>query len=614
MHIPDGYLSPSTCAVMYAAVTPFWVVALRKVRSVLSTQMVPTLALFSAFAFVAQMFAVPLFGGTTGHPVGSTLITLVLGFWPAVIGVSITLIVQALFFGDGGITAIGANCFNMAVVMPLAAVAVYRLLSADNASMRRRLWAAAAAGYVSLNVSAFVTAVEFGIQPLLFRTPDGRPLYCPYPLSIAIPGMVLGHLLIAGPAEAVTTVLALRFIASAQPELLTHTEWDSHKRPLWKLWLAFAAFVLATPLGLIATGSAWGEWGKEELQKALGFVPAGIARFSELWRAPIPEYEIPGLGAHAGYVISGLIGVFLVAACAAVLSAAISRGRKARSIKERSLQAVVSAVHESMASERTAAHPGFLQTFEPRLKLLAAAVLILAAASSRSISSVLVVLAGGLAVGAASGVHPLTVLLRSTGVSILFTVAFSIPATLNVITPGDPVFILLQRPAEHPGSTAVPVLFVTRQGLLTACLLILRVAACVTWAWLAIATTRRDLVFASLRRFGVPKVIVETTAMTYRYLVLLLKTAEEMLIALKSRSAGKPRFAQHRTAIGGIIGALVAKASHLSREVHLARISRGYREAGFSTDLPKPKAQDALRFALLIAIGAFAVLLDWRLW
>jgi cobalt/nickel transport system permease protein len=118
LHIPDGYLSPSTCAVMYAAAAPFWVVALRRVRSVLSTQMVPTLALFSAFAFVAQMFAIPLFGGTTGHPVGATLIALVLGFWPAVIGVSITLIVQALFFGDGGITAIGANCFNMAVVMP----------------------------------------------------------------------------------------------------------------------------------------------------------------------------------------------------------------------------------------------------------------------------------------------------------------------------------------------------------------------------------------------------------------------------------------------------------------------------------------------------------------
>jgi cobalt/nickel transport system permease protein len=575
--------------------------------------MVPTLALFSAFAFVAQMFAIPLFGGTTGHPVGATLIALVLGFWPAVIGVSITLIVQALFFGDGGITAIGANCFNMAVVMPFVAVAVYRLLAGGNASMRRRLWAAAAAGYASLNISAFVTAVEFGIQPLLFRAPDGRPLYCPYPLSIAIPGMMLGHLLIAGPAEAVTTALALRFIASAQPELLTHTEWDSPKRPQWKLWLAFAVFVLATPLGLIATGSAWGEWGKEELQKALGFVPAGIAQFSELWKAPIPEYEIPGLGAHSGYVISGLIGVLLVAACAAVLSVALSRGRQQR-LKERSLQAVVSAIHESLASERVAAHPGFLQNVEPRLKLLAAAALILAAASSRSIPSVLMVLAVGIAAGMASGVPPLAVFLRATGISVLFTAAFSLPAILNVITPGDPVLILLQRPAASPESAATPILAVTRQGLLTACLLILRVAACITWAWLAVATTRRDLVFASLRRLGIPKVVVEITAMTYRYLVLLLKTAEEMLIALKSRSAGKPRFTQHRTAIGGIIGALVAKASHLSHEVHLARVSRGYREAGSSIEIPKPGTRDILSFVLLIAVAVFAILLDRRLW
>src|SRR6266568_2945704 len=119
MHIPDGYLSPATCAVMYGAASPFWVLAVRRVRRVLNDRSVPLLAVFAALAFAIMMFNIPVPGGTTAHAVGGTLIAIVLGPWAAVIGVSTALILQALFFGDGGITTIGANCFNMAIVLPL---------------------------------------------------------------------------------------------------------------------------------------------------------------------------------------------------------------------------------------------------------------------------------------------------------------------------------------------------------------------------------------------------------------------------------------------------------------------------------------------------------------
>src|SRR5437764_11721536 len=126
MHIPDGYLSPETCAALYAAAAPFWHVALKRVKLMLNTRVVPTLSVFAAFSFIVMMFNLPLPGGTTGHAVGVGVAAIVLGPWASILAISIAIAIQAIFFGDGGITAIGANCFNMAVVASLAAYVVYR--------------------------------------------------------------------------------------------------------------------------------------------------------------------------------------------------------------------------------------------------------------------------------------------------------------------------------------------------------------------------------------------------------------------------------------------------------------------------------------------------------
>src|ERR1035438_10529284 len=202
MHIPDGYLSPATCAALYGGAAPFWWVGLNRVKKALHTRLVPLLSLFAAFCFVIMMFNLPLPGGTTGHAVGIGLATVVLGPWAAMLAVSIALVIQSLFFGDGGITAIGANCFNMAIVGSLVAYAVYRAVAGRAAlTSTRRVVAAGLAGYCAINLSALCAAIEFGIQPLLYRNAAGAPLYCPYPLAIAIPAMMIGHLTIAGLAE-----------------------------------------------------------------------------------------------------------------------------------------------------------------------------------------------------------------------------------------------------------------------------------------------------------------------------------------------------------------------------------------------------------------------------
>src|SRR5580658_496231 len=221
MHIPDGYLSPATCATLYASSAPFWYVAVQRVKKTLHTRLVPLLSLFAAFSFVIMMFNLPLPGGTTGHAVGIGLATVVLGPWAAMLAVSVAIVIQALFFGDGGITAIGANCFNMAIIGSLVAYAVYRLLAGRSPIQSfRRVVAAGLAGYAAINVSALFAAVEFGIQPLLYHDASGAPLYCPYPLSVAIPAMMLGHLTIAGIAELVVSAGVVAFLQKSDPSLL----------------------------------------------------------------------------------------------------------------------------------------------------------------------------------------------------------------------------------------------------------------------------------------------------------------------------------------------------------------------------------------------------------
>src|SRR5437763_16119477 len=118
MHIPDGYLSPVVSLGAGVVTVPAWAVAVRKVQSVLNQRTVTLLAIFSAFAFTIMMFNIPVPGGTTAHAVGGTLIAIVLGPWAAAIGVSTALIIQALFFGDGGILAIFTNCMNMGIILP----------------------------------------------------------------------------------------------------------------------------------------------------------------------------------------------------------------------------------------------------------------------------------------------------------------------------------------------------------------------------------------------------------------------------------------------------------------------------------------------------------------
>jgi cobalt/nickel transport system permease protein len=318
MHIPDGYLSPATSIILFALVLPFWVIGLRKIRQTMNARSVPLIALMAAFSFVIMMFNVPLPGGTTGHAVGAALAAILLGPETATIAVSIALIIQALFFGDGGILAIGANSFNMAVVIPYVSYAIYQVISRGTPmKSSRRLVGAVLGGWVGVTLGAFFAGFEFGIQPLLFKTADGSPLYAPYPLSVSIPAMVIPHMLVASVVEGVLTALIVAYLQRSNSSLLHPAGVPVEAgaggglgRLRW-MWAGLVVLVLVSPLGLLAPGTAWGEWGTEELAKmGLKAVPAGLEKLSTLWGAPLAGYDLPLLGnANLGYLLSAVLGI-----------------------------------------------------------------------------------------------------------------------------------------------------------------------------------------------------------------------------------------------------------------------------------------------------------------
>ena len=337
MHIPDGYLSPLTCALMAVMALPFWVRGVQTLREKMNARNISLVALFAAFSFVVMMFNVPLPGGTTGHAVGGALAAIILGPEIATIAISVALVIQAFFFGDGGILALGANCFNMAVVLPYVSYAVYQAIARNMPlNSKRRVVGAALGGWAGLTVASFFAAVEFGVQPLLWHTADGTPLYAPYPLSVSIPVMVIPHALVASVVEGAVTALVIAYLMRANRPALEMVnkaqiaaETGSFAR--WRAaWIGLAGLVVFTPLGLLAPGTAWGEWSAQKLAGlGLASVPKGLAQLSGLWTAPMPGYNVPALGnAQSAYLLSAVVGMLMTVGLAWLFSMLATRAKK----------------------------------------------------------------------------------------------------------------------------------------------------------------------------------------------------------------------------------------------------------------------------------------------
>jgi cobalt/nickel transport system permease protein len=354
VHIPDGYLSPQTCAVGFAVAVPALAVAAANVHRRVKTRHVPTLAMLAAVSFLIMMFNVPIPDGTTAHAVGGALVAILLGPWAAVIAVSVALAFQALLFGDGGVLAYGANVVNMAVVLPFVAYGLYRIIS-GNAPLTstRRVVAAFVGGYVGLNAAAVCVGIELGIQPTLFHDANGAPLYSPYHLSQAIPAMLFAHLVVAGVAEGIVTAAVVAYLQRANLPLLqvnhprvavdaeAAAAEGSRRQRLRPAVVAGAVMVLLvvlTPLGLLAPGGAFGEDAPEDLdltKVGLSAVPEGLNRYNGFWHNAIFNgYDFTGdTYPTLGYIVSAIVGILVVGlvvfAIAKLIALAANRGNSA---------------------------------------------------------------------------------------------------------------------------------------------------------------------------------------------------------------------------------------------------------------------------------------------
>jgi cobalt/nickel transport system permease protein len=328
VHIPDGYLSPATCGTFFALMAPMWYRATKRVKKIVKSQYVPLIAVGAAFSFLVMMFNIPVPDGTSAHAVGAVMIAIVLGPWAAVIAVSIALLIQALFFGDGGVLALGANCFNMAFVMPWVGFGLYRLLTRNvSLTATRRAVMAGLAGYVGIIVASLCAAIEFGVQPDLFHSANGTPLYAPFHLSQTIPAMLIAHLTVAGIAEFICSFGVVAYLQRANvpilrlnhPDVPVTDEEMGRKRPLsWKHALVFFGVIVAlTPIGLLAPGGAFGEDSPADLDLAkyhLSAAPEGLVKFSSFWSHTV----LGGYGFESGdhpvigYLISAVVGCLLI--------------------------------------------------------------------------------------------------------------------------------------------------------------------------------------------------------------------------------------------------------------------------------------------------------------
>jgi cobalt/nickel transport system permease protein len=209
MHIPDGFLNPSIAAAMFVVSIAFLIWSWKKFQATYTRSFTSMLAISSAFVFAAQMINFPIAFGTSGHLVGGTFLAVLLGPFAGILSMTVVLLMQALFFADGGITTFGANVFNMAVIGGLSFFIV-KMLTRKSQSTRRFASSIFIASWFSVVLSALACALEIGFSSL-FAQAGG--------IAITVPSMLIYHMII-GVIEAIITVTLLTSLQRLQPTVV----------------------------------------------------------------------------------------------------------------------------------------------------------------------------------------------------------------------------------------------------------------------------------------------------------------------------------------------------------------------------------------------------------
>jgi len=199
LHIPDGFLDAKTWVTTAAVSAGALSYGVKKTREVLADRQVPLMGALSAFIFAAQMVNFPIIGGTSGHLIGATLAAVFFGPWVAMIMMATIVGLQCLVFLDGGLTVLGANILNIAIIAPFSGYFVYRGINRAFSGERAHSAAVFAASWVSVMLASAAAALELAISGTA-------------PLLLVLTAMLGWHLLI-GLGEGAITVVAVKYVS-----------------------------------------------------------------------------------------------------------------------------------------------------------------------------------------------------------------------------------------------------------------------------------------------------------------------------------------------------------------------------------------------------------------
>ena len=306
MHIPDGFLSVAVSVGLWLLSALAVAYALRRLNVDMNERKIPLMGVLAAAIFAGQMLNFSVTGGTSGHLLGAAIATILLGPWAAVLVITAVVSVQALIFQDGGILALGANIFNMAIIGVTVAYFTYRTVLRLS---RGQKWGIFAGGFAAGWLSIFISALAVGLQLALSGTS---------PANLAVPAMGAIHAVI-GIGEGLITVGALAFMYSARRDLvLQGSEGAPAGKAVWVggLVLALALAILAPLASRHPDGLQWvaEQQGFLDLQRGAGF---GI----------IHGYALPGVSNSAvATILAGVLGGLLV--LGVVVGLALSRRRR----------------------------------------------------------------------------------------------------------------------------------------------------------------------------------------------------------------------------------------------------------------------------------------------
>jgi cobalt/nickel transport system permease protein len=312
MHIPDGLMDPTVSAIGWVEFLVVLGAVLLLAGNRIKEKNLPRVAVLSAGIFVAQMLNFPIGGGTTGHLVGGALFAIIAGPMVAVIGMTVVLLIQALMFGDGGITALGLNALNMAVIAPLTGWGVYTLLKTMTEKGGRRSSAASgfvvgAAAWASVFVAAAACAAELAVS---FAVSSGA-----YGIAatVSVPAMLGMHAVI-GVGEGIITAGVLAYLWSVLPDAITSASPTRKALPGLRALICgntaravvaiIVVFALALPLYFLYASA-----GKDGLEKTME--NANVAEGEPLIASPFSYGQDYFSALFAGLL--GFLSVALVA-------------------------------------------------------------------------------------------------------------------------------------------------------------------------------------------------------------------------------------------------------------------------------------------------------------